>query len=199
MSRQKSLTRRDVLGILGKTGVSLSSANLIFLSLRTYSLDDVSLDRADWDDQVRPPQVKRRQPLKPARPGKAEKVLISGSGSALIFKVSGLPGRHCAVAFARADKPEHYKPFLRSKSVIAGNGTVIIRLNVKNLPDQKAFFRVVTGATRNFSRGLRGTRAFEVIIAGGKVSQLVGLKERPLGDAQAVASAAVACYGAKSP
>ena len=199
MSQRKSLTRRDVLGILGKAGTSLSSANLIFLSLRTHSLDNAALDRADWEAQVRPPQVKPRPPVKSAKPLEPEKVLISGSGSTLVFKISGRPGRHCAVAFSRTNAPEHYKPFPRSRSVIARNRTVIIKLNVKNLPDQKAFFRIVTGATRSFSRGIRGTRAFEVVIAGGKVSQLVGLKERPLGEATAVASAAVACYGDKSP
>lgn len=195
MAPKKKMSRRDAIGMIGKTGLSLSTAQFFFLSLNTQPLAGRTHDDAASDVQVRPP---RKKPLaKPVPAAPAEKVMISGSGTMLTFRISGPPGRHCAVSYAMVNKKAEYRPLNKSRKVIEKNGSVTIPVDVSDLPNQKLFFRVVTGATADFTRVVRGTKVFEVVVAGGKIARFVGVSNRSLSNASAVASAATACYAAR--
>jgi hypothetical protein len=169
---RKTISRRDALGIIGKTGISFVSGSYFFLTLRTSSPAPAL-------------QI-------------AEKVLISGSGSTLTVKISSRPGRHCAAAYATADRREYYKPVANSRGLVDRTGMAIIEVNVKNLPDGKIFLRVVTGNTNLFDDDIAGTEAFVIQVSRGAIAGYEGLMSRPMENARgpnfAVASWAAACY-----
>lgn len=167
----KTISRRGALGIIGKTSISLLPGAYFFLSLRTSPFDAAL-------------QV-------------TEKVVISGFGSTLIFKISGPAGRHCGVCFALTNSREYYKPASNARGLIGENGLVTIQVDAKGLPNGKVFIRVVTGASREFNKGARGTQAFEVTIANGVVTMFGGVRERPLEGSSAAASCATTGYDPK--
>jgi len=189
---RKRVTRRDALGAIGKTGVALSTAPFFFLSLRTSPLDVAFRDSAPTGAQERSREARSVPTAIP------EKVMISGSGSKLKVTISGPVGRHCGVVFATADKRESYKTVKRGRGVIAENGICIVDVDTRTLPDQKVFLRVVTGSSSDFSDDVKGTKPFEVLIEGGAVSRFLGVRERSMEDAAAVATAATACIRSPS-
>jgi hypothetical protein len=129
-----------------------------------------------------------------AAPQIAEKVVVSGSASTLVFKISGPAGRHFGVSVATADAREHYKAAANTRGLIGENGLASIEVDVKGLPNGKVFLRVVTGASGEFSKDLRGTKAFEVTVLDGVVTKFGGVRERPLESASLVITCASAGY-----
>ncbi len=195
---QKKVTRRDALGLIGKTGFTLSTGSLFFLSLKTFPLDRDSLRGAFAEDQVKPPPKKPRvpaprPPLKPV----PEKVMISGAGSKLRVRISGPPGRHCGVVFATSDKKESYRAVIRGRGVIKKDGICTLEIDTKSLPNQRVYLRVVTGPSSNFKTNVKGTKPFEVVIARGAVSRFVGVRERPLSSDKNIMAAVSAGYQAE--
>jgi len=98
MSRQK-ITRRDALGMIAKTGVTLGAGTCFFLSLKTSPLA-----AAPWDLLPEGQAVQKRR-LPRSVKSVAEKVVISGSGSTLIFRISGPEGRHCGIDPGGCEEP----------------------------------------------------------------------------------------------
>ena len=171
--KRKTISRRDALGIIGKTGISFVSGSYFFLTLRT-------------------------SPLAPA-PQIAEKVLISGTGSRLTVQISSRPGRHCAVAYAPTDSRPYYKAVANSRGLIGANGMAIIEVDVKSLPDGKIFLRVVTSNTNSFDDDIAGTEAFVIQVSRGAIVGYEGLTSRPMENARVgnnitVATTASACF-----
>ncbi len=193
MSREK-VTRRDALGMIGKTGLTLSTGPFFFLSLGTAPLEGKALESIRSGEQVRPPKKPPVPVAKPVPKPLPEKVVISGSGSMLKIRISGPPGRHCGVAFALADKRESFNAVPGGTAIIGDSGICIIEVDTRKLPNRKLFVRVVTGSSRAFSENVRGTKAFEVVIARGVISGFGGVRERPLEGAASTA-AAVASAG----
>jgi hypothetical protein len=190
MSRQK-ITRRDALGIIAKTGVTLGAGTCFFLSLKTSPLE-----AAPWDS----PQEKlagQKRSLPKKIKSVAEKVVISGSGSTLIVRISGPAGRHCGVAYATADSKQHYKAVPRGRGIIGKDGLCTIQVDVKSLPSQKVYLRVVTGSKSDFTASVKGTKPFEVHISKGIITRFGGATGRALEDATVVASVATAGYQSK--
>lgn len=187
----KKISRRSALGVIGKTGAALGAGTYFFLTLKTAPLHG-SIDGVPEQDPGRAQKTLPKPGLRPA-----EKVVISGSGSKLIVKISGPPGRHYAVVYATADSAEAYKPLLDARSYIGENGLGTVGIDVKGLPNGKIFLRVVTGSSSDFAQDRRGTEAFTITMANGAVSTFGGVRERPLRGTTAVASLAAACLGTK--
>jgi hypothetical protein len=183
MSR-RTISRRDALGVIGKTGAVLGAGTTFFLCLKTTPLSGAGYG------QTNAPRLK-------ASPRAAEKVLINGSGSTLTVKISGPAGRYFGVSYATTDAREHYKATENARGYIGENGLATIELDAKSLPNGKVFLRVVTAASAEFDKDIRGTRAFEVTIVNGVVTQFGGVHERPLENISAVVTAASAGYNSK--
>jgi len=190
MSRQK-ITRRDALGMIAKTGVTLGAGTCFFLSLKTSPLA-----AAPWDLPPEGQAVQKRR-LPQRVKSVAEKVVISGSGSTLIFRISGPEGRHCGIAYATADTKEHYKAVPKGRGIIGKDGLCTIQVDVKSLPGQKLYFRVVTGSKSDFTANVKGTKAFEVHVSKGVILRFAGVTDRMLEDSTAVTSAATLGYQSK--
>ena len=191
MSR-RIISRRDALGVIGKTGAALGAGTCFFLSLKTSPL------LGAIGDGPGPGRGQAKSPRLKIAPQVAEKVVVSGSGSTLIFKISGPAGRHCGVSFATADARDRFKAATNARGLIGENGLATIEVNAKGLPNGKVFLRVVTGASGEFSKDLRGTRAFEVTISNGVITKFGGVRERPLESASVAVSVAAAGYHSKS-
>lgn len=190
MSSQK-ITRRDALGMIAKTGATLGAGTCFFLSLKTSPLA-----AAPWDS----PQeglADQKRSLPRSVKSVPEKVVISGSGSTLIFRISGPAGRHCGVAYATVDSNKHYKAVSRGRGVIGKDGLCTIQVDVKSLPNQKVYLRVVTGSRSDFTANVKGTKAFEIQVSKGVIMRFGGATGRMLEDATVVSSAATAGYQSK--
>ena len=187
MSR-KTISRRDALGVIGKTGAALGAGTYFFLSLKTSPL-------AGAPKTTTVPEMGhvKTTSLK-AAPRISEKVVVSGSGSTLVFKISGPAGRHYGVSFATTDARESYKAAANTRGLIGENGLATIEVDVRGLPNGKVFLRVVTGASGEFNNDLRGTKAFEVTVLNGVVTKFSGVRERPLESASFVITCASAGY-----
>ena len=187
MSR-KTISRRDALGVIGKTGAALGAGTYFFLSLKTSPL-------AGAPKTTTVPEMGhvKTTSLK-AAPRISEKVVVSGSGSTLVFKISGPAGRHFGVSFATADARESYKAAANTRGLIGENGLATIEVDVKGLPNGKVFLRVVTGASGEFSKDIRGTKAFEITVLNGVVTKFGGVREKPLESASLVITCASAGY-----
>ncbi len=189
MSRKK-ITRRDALGMIAKTGATLGAGTCFFLSLKTSPLA-----AAPWDS----PQEKlagQKRSLSKNVKSIPEKVVISGSGSTLIVRISGPAGRHCGVAYATVDSKNHYKAVPRGRGIIGKDGLCTIQVDVKSLPNQKVYLRVVTGSKSDFTADIKGTKPFEVQISNGAITRFGGTG-RMLEDTLAVATAAALGYQSK--
>ncbi len=172
---RKKISRRDALGVIGKAA-ALGTGTYFFLSLKTSPLAGASLDA---------PVLEKAPPV-------AEKVVISGSGLTLMVKISGRPGRHCAVSYATTDAADSYKAVPSSRGVIGKDGLCTIAVDVKSLPSAKVYLRVVTGKTSAFDDDIAGTEAFIVHVSKGAIARYEGLQSRPLENQMAVASCAAA-------
>jgi len=172
---RKKISRRDALRVIGKAA-ALGTGTYFFLSLKTSPLVGAPLD---------PPFPLKSPPI-------AEKVVISGSGSMLMVKISGQPGRHCAVSYAMTDAADFYKAVPNSRGVIGRNGLCSIAVDVKSLPSGKVYLRVVTGKTITFDDDIAGTEAFIIHVSNGLIAQFEGLPSRPLEHQWAIASCSTA-------
>ena len=188
MSRKK-ISRRNALGIIGKAGTALGAGTYFFLSLKTSPLAGAPKATTTVPDmgQVKATSLK-------AAPRISEKVVVSGSGSTLVFKISGPAGRHYGVSFATTDTRESYKAVANTRGLIGEKGLAAIEVDVKGLPNGKVFLRVVTGASGEFSTDIRGTKAFEITVLKGVVTKFGGVRERPLESASLVITCASAGY-----
>jgi len=194
MSR-KTISRRDALGVIGKTGATLGAGACFFLSLRTSPL------AAAWRDPSSAGTAKAQSGRVKAGTRGPEKVVISGSGSRLRVKVSGPPGRHFALACAATDAPEHYKAVANARGYIGENGLGTLEVDVKGLPNGKVYLRVVTGNTNAFDDDIAGTEAFVIKVSKGAIAGYEGLLSRPAVGARGAeitaASFAAACVSTK--
>lgn len=185
MTRMK-MTRRDALGMIGKTGAALGTGTCFFLSLKTSPL--AAADRRQIGGRA-------------GTPGGPEKVVISGTGSTLTARISGPPGRHYGIAWATTDALDGYKALANAKGYIGENGRGTIQVDAKALPDGKVFLRVVTAKTSSFDEDVAGTEAFVVKISRGAIVGYEGVLSRPLlsakGNKASAASFASAGYAVK--
>jgi hypothetical protein len=188
---EKKISRRDALGVIGKTGAALGAGTCFFLSLKTSPLLGALGDApASGTAQAQAPRLK-------AVTSRPEKVVVSGSGSTLTVKISGPPGRHYAVAFATTDAREHYKAVANSRGYIGENGLGTVEVDVKSLPNGRVFLRIVTGKSGDFNEDIRGTQSFEVQLSNGALARFGGVHEKSLEKVEAVATCAAAGYQSK--
>ena len=190
------ISRRNALGLIARSGATLGAGAAFFVSLRTAPLEAASESAGSLaDDQA----VSRGAPKRSFKVD--EKVLVSGAGSTLVFKISGAPGRHCGVSFADADTRDRYKAAPGGRGVIGANGLCVIELDLKHFADRKLYFRVVTAGSGDFENDRRGTDVFEIVLAKGAISRFGGVRERLLDGASAsTTSIAAMCYQkSKSP
>ena len=184
MAKMK-ITRRNALGMIGKTGVALGAGTCFFLSLKTSPL--WALDN-------------KQKVLRKGTLTAPEKVVISGVGSILTARISGPPGRYYAIVCAATDTPNAYKPITKAQGRLDEKGQGIVRINAKILPKGKVFLRVATGKSPSFDEDVAGTEAFVVKVSKGVIAGYEGVLSRPLISARqnrAMATAASACVGAK--
>ena len=191
--KRKLISRREALGVIGKTGTALGAGTCFFVSLNTTPLEGLGLNpQTAVPAQPRPARTPAVAPVQ-------EKVVLSGSGSTLTARLQGPPGRHVAVVYTTTRTGKNYKAITNDRGYIGENGTAALDVSVAGLPNGRVFVRVVTSATAEFAKDLRGTETFEITVANGAVAGFVGVRERPLdGTAGAVRTAAVAaCVGKK--
>jgi hypothetical protein len=184
MTRMK-ITRRNALGMIGRTGVALGAGTCFFLSLKTSPL--AASDKGQ--------RISRA-----GAPAAPEKVVISGVGSILTARISGPPGRHFGIAWATTDARDAYKALANAKGRLDEKGQGIVRINAKVLPEGRIFLRVVTGKTASFDEDIAGTEAFIIKVSKGAIAGYEGVLSRPLQSAsrnQAVAIAAATGAAAK--
>lgn len=182
--RHQKISRRDALGMIAKNGATFGAGTCFFLSLKTYPLAGAALDSAleePYDQTQRVPRIVK---------SKKEKVVISGSGSTLIVRISGSPGRHCGIAFAKTDSKEYYKAVPKGRGIISKKGICTIKIDVKSLPNRNVFLRVLTGSGKEFTSDLKGTKPFEVQISRGVISKFKGTTTQALLDSKGSAAAA---------
>jgi len=185
MKRYK-FSRRDALGLIAKTGVTLGVGTCFFLSLKTSPLAGALKDSSSPGSGGRKiRQTGRAESM-------AEKVVISGSGSTIMFRISGASGRHFGIAYATGDTKERYRAVAGGRGVIGKNGLGTMKIKVKDLPSGKVYLRVVTGNRKDFSEAARGTQAFQVQTADGFIERFSGVRQRPL--AKSPVSCATAAY-----
>ncbi len=189
------ISRRNALGVIGKSGATLGAGACFFLSLRTSPL------AAAWRNSSSAGAAKAQSGRLGAGTRGPEKVVISGSGSKLMVKVSGPPGRHYALACAATDALEHYKAVPNARGTVGRNGLGTLEVDAKALPDGKIFLRVVTGNTSAFDDDIAGTEAFVIKVSKGAIAGYEGLLSRPVvgagGAETTAASFAAACVSAK--
>jgi hypothetical protein len=183
---QKRMTRRDALGMMGRTGVMFGAGAFFYLNLEISPLRGE--ERAAVSPAAGAGQLSRR-------PGRTkivpEKASISGSGQTVVFRISGPPGRHCSVAFSKTDELPKYRGAGKAYGVIGQDGSCTIRVNVKDLPNDKVYLRVVTGAEKGFRESVSVTKAFVVHVSDGQVSRFEGVRSSGSNKAPAPPVAAV--------
>ena len=185
---QNKVNRRHALGLIAKTGMTLGAGTCFFLCLKTSPLAGEQKDLSSSGTVG----------CKIDKPGRdksvAEKVVISGSDSTIVFRISGAPGRHFGIAHATADTKERYRAVAEGQGVIGKNGLGTIKINVKDLPSGKVYLRVVTGNGKDFSEAARGTQAFQVQTAEGCIKSFKGVRQRPLETGGVAVAAATVGY-----
>lgn len=180
-----TMSRRNALTVIGRAGATLGAGICFFLSLRTKPL--IALDRPRKDTRV-------GSPVPP------EKVVVSGTGRALTVRISGPPGRHFAVTCAKANTREIYKAVPGARGTVGKDGTGIVEIRAKNLPDGRIFLRICTGRTGSLDEDIAGTEAFVVKVSKGAIIGYEGVLSRPLisaGVDQTCATAAAVCAAVK--
>jgi hypothetical protein len=182
----KGMTRRDALGMIGKTGVMFGAATCFYLKLEVLPLEAAhhaqSLEKATGQTAARPGRVKTVP----------EKVAISGSGSILTFRIHGPVGRHCGVSFATTGTLAKYRGVRDAVGVIGEDGTCTIKVEVKDLPNEKLFLRVGTSSGRDFKSSLAVSKPFIVHVADGRISRFEGVRDRGVNRNPVPAGCAVA-------
>jgi hypothetical protein len=120
----------------------------------------------------------------------AERIVIKTAGPNLIFKVSGMPGRHCAVVYRSGEgRNAGWMLLSKTKSIIGPSGMATITVNMKRNVNRKVAFHLFTSDSASFDSGLLATEAIEIQIKNGKLPEI---KEIQRGSAVAVASFASA-------
>jgi hypothetical protein len=178
-------TRREALGLIGKTGIFLGAVPYFFVSLRitpeseTNSTSELSQKQQDKTRDVQ------------------EKAVISGSGSRLAVTINGKPGRHYFVAVAASDERENYGAFPNSKGIINSKGSGSVVVDLKNVANSRIYVKVVTGETDKFDTQMAETEAFIITLKEGAIDTFEGVVSRPVIKMTSVASPAAACSNIK--
>jgi hypothetical protein len=157
-------SRREVLTLLGKTGLFLSSAPVFFTSLK-INPDENSGNKDDFSG---------------SSISLDEKALISGSASILTVKVTGKPGRVFYVTFAGTNVRENYRRIPGSDGVVNARGTGSAEINIKNLPSARVYLKVITGEPNNVNAGLGATEPVVITIQKGVIQTFEGTISRPV-------------------
>jgi|WetSurMetagenome_2_1015567.scaffolds.fasta_scaffold77569_2 hypothetical protein len=166
------ITRREALNKISKTTGSIWAANSFIMALTAVpilSISELSTTRAETARN--PGNVLRKSPS-------SEKIMITGSGSAINFSISGQGGRHCAVVYRSSGSQTEFKPFLKTKSILDQNGQASASVNIKGLSDGLYEFAVVTASTSEFKAELKGTEPFQARIKGGQIVEVIGPRQR---------------------
>jgi hypothetical protein len=182
----RKMTRRDALGMIGKTGVMFGAGTCFYLILETSPVEAVAPDSRG---QEKPGQTAAKTVRIKVPP---EKIAISGSGSILTFRISGPPGRHCGVSFAETDKLADYQGIKKGVGVVGKDGHCTIEVDVKDLPNKRLYLRVTTSSGRSFKESLAVTKPFVVHVSNGMVSRFEGVRTRDATKAPAPPAAAAA-------
>lgn len=161
-------TRREALGMIGKTGIALGAVSYFFLSLRTFPENE----KNSGTDRSRSPQNMTG--------AVQEKAVISGSGSKLTVTVSGKPGRHFFVAMAGSDNIEKYQRFPNSNGIINSRGKGSVVISTESIANSRIYLRIVTCDSGDFNSNLAQTEAFVISTKGGIIEAFEGLVSRPV-------------------
>ncbi len=104
----KKKSRREVLKLIGKTGLFLGAVPVFFTSLKITPQSEAATNYLTGATQLTNIQ---------------EKAFISGSGSSLTINVTGKPGRAFFVTFAGTNIRENYRRIPGSDGIINSRGT----------------------------------------------------------------------------
>ena len=179
--KKERKTRREALGLIGKTGIFLGAVPYFFVSLKISPESETDLT----SELLHVQQNKTRDVQ--------EKAVISGSGSRLNVTINGKPGRHYFVAVAASDEIENYGAFPNSKGIINSKGSGSVVVDLKNIANSRIYVKVVTGETDKFNTQLAETEAFIITLKEGAIDTFEGVVSRPVvKKIQTVATAASA-------
>jgi hypothetical protein len=173
-------TRREALGLIGKTGIFLGAVPYFFVSLKISPESET--DSTSEFSQVQQDKTRDVQ----------EKAVISGSGSRLNVTINGKPGRHYFVAVAASDEIKNYGAFPNSKGIINSKGSGSVVVDLKNIANSRIYVKVVTGETDKFNTQLAETEAFNITLKEGVINTFEGVVSRPVVKVNSVITAASA-------
>ncbi len=184
----KTKSRREALGLIGKTGAFLGASPYFFLSLETRPAG-AGTARTGLSGAER----RKVQPVQ-------EKAVISGSGSKLIVTITGMPGRHFFVAMAGKDAKEKYRSYPNSAGVIDAKGKGSVSIDMKTIENSRVYLKLITAQTNKFDSQKAETEAFIISTKDGKIQSFEGVVSRPLRDAAGLSAsstpaAVIACGG----
>ncbi len=166
--KKERKTRREALGLIGKTGIFLGAVPYFFVSLKISPESETD----SKSELSRAQQNKTREVQ--------EKAVISGSGSRLAVTINGKPGRHYFVAVAASDKRENYGAFPNSKGIIDSKGSGSVVVDLKNVANSRIYVKVVTGETDKFNSQMAETEAFIITLKEGSIDTFEGVVSRPV-------------------
>jgi hypothetical protein len=165
LMENKKKSRREVLKLIGKTGLFLGAVPVFFTSLKITSQSEAATNYLTGATQLTNIQ---------------EKAFISGSGSSLTVNVTGKPGRAFFVTFAATDIKENYRRISGSDGIINARGTGTLTVNVRYIPNTRIYLKVITAEPTNLRTPVGGTEPFVVSIRNGAIYSFEGLVSRPI-------------------
>jgi hypothetical protein len=161
-------SRREALGMIGKTGICIGAGPAFFVSLK-----------------IQPEQRAQKK----SSSGVQEKAVIIGSGSKLTVKIFGKPGRHFFIAVAGSDVKENYRSLPNAKGIINQRGAGEIFVDIGNLLNARIFLKIVTSDTEKFDSISGATEAFIINAKDGTFLSFEGITDRPILGAKALSAA----------
>ena len=180
----KKKSRREALGLIGKTGILIGTVPVFFAGLNIIPESAAS----PMNDL---PELQRKSTT-----SVQEKAFISGSGSSLTVKVTGTPGRVFYVAFAGSDIKENYRRLPGSNGTINARGTGSVVLNIQNITNAKIYFKVISGELNNTTTNLAATEAFVINLNRGVIGSFEGVVSRPVLTSNTVTSSVLVAMAA---
>lgn len=172
-------SRREALGLLGKTGIILGAGSYFFISMKT----------APEGETVSELQDNRQRRMNPVQ----EKALITGSGSRLTVKITGKPGRRFFIGMAASDEKEKYRAFPGTQGIIGADGMKSVDVNLADILHNRIYLKVFAADTDKFDKAVAETEAFVIYTKDGVIDRFEGLVSRPVLDSKGV------CVSAEKP
>jgi hypothetical protein len=167
-----------------KVVTSITASNAVLLALSTSPVSALG----DMPKQV---AARRADPAKLLqRRVDFERVVVKSVGRNLVFKISGKPGRHCAVVFKSGGANSTEWSLLKStKTFIGPSGTATIEMDMKRNIDKTVQLYLFTADSAAFDTGLLATEPLEVSL---RRDAVPNIRERGRSTQATIAASAMA-------